>query len=136
MTNTMTKREVLMALINAVSAMPELIASFDDGENAEVNIKDNVLAYAENELVLLDRKAGKAKSQKSKTQRENEGIKESIVNALTLIGRAVTISELIKEGEGMHDFSCQKLSALLKQLTAENRVQRIEEKKITRFAVA
>ena len=135
--NTLTKRQVLMALKSALSGSGVVInAETSETKIYEMDdIKEEVLAYIMNEVALLDKKALASKTNKSKTQKENEPIKEQIVNALRLFGRAVTISELIKEGEKMSGYSCQKLSALLSQLVKEGRVVRIEDKKSARFAV-
>ena len=67
----------------------------------------------------------------TKTQIENEEIKAQILEVMTSEPKA--IKELQAENESLAEYTNQKLSALLKQLVSENKVERIEEKRVAKF---
>ena len=96
-------------------------------------IADNemLMEFIDNEINLLTKKA--SSSAKTKTQIENESIKEKIVNVLKELDTPVTITELQKSNDAMALYSNQKISALLTQLVDENKVQRIVDKKKAYF---
>ena len=62
---------------------------------------------------------------------ENEEIKAQILEVMTSEPKA--IKELQAENESLAEYTNQKLSALLKQLVGENKVERIEEKRVAKF---
>ena len=95
---------------------------------------DMLVEFIDNEISLLEKKS--SKSTQTKTQVENENIKDKIVEVLLELDKSVTITELQGANEEMATYSNQKLSALLKQLVEENRVVRIPDKKKTYFTVA
>lgn len=99
----------------------------------EVKSNENLIAFIDNELDLLSRK--NSKSTMSKTQVENEKIKDVIYNTLVETGTPVTITELQKANEDLAVYSNQKISALLKQLVDNKVVNKIVEKRVTRFYV-
>lgn len=98
-----------------------------------VGNRQDLVDFIDHELELLDRKS--SKSAETKTQVENKGIMETIVNELTRIARPVTITELQNESEDLKEYSNQKLSALLKKLVDSNQVVRTTDKKKTYFSV-
>ena len=67
----------------------------------------------------------------TKTQIENEEIKAQILEVMTSEPKA--IKELQAENESLAEYTNQKLSALLKQLVGENKVERVEEKRTVKF---
>jgi len=95
---------------------------------------DMLVEFINNEISLLEKKS--SKSTQTKTQIENENIKDRIVEVLLELDKSVTITELQGANEEMATYSNQKLSALLKQLVEENRVVRVPDKKKTYFTVA
>ncbi len=116
--------------------------------NAKVTKKDNfeevikiakelgrtdLVEFAQHELELLDKKAG---TKSTKVNDEQVALMEKIVNALTEIGRSVTISELQKENAEMAEYSNQKLSAMLKKLVDNKQVTKIVDKKKSYFTIA
>ena len=120
MANKMTKREYFTILANTIKGI-------------EMENKEEILAFIEHEIELLNKKH--SKSGNSKTQKENIAIMETIVSALETVGRPVTITELQKEVESMSEYSNQKLSALLKKLVAEVRVVISTDKKKSYFSI-
>lgn len=101
----MTKKQYFGVLL-------ELVQGNEDLEN-----------FINHEIGLLEKKS--ASGTKTKNQVENESIKEEILNALNEFDRAVSVTELMNKVA----YSNQKLSALLKQLVEENKVERVEEKR-------
>ena len=104
-----------------------------DGNEITVTLedfKDELIAYIDNEISLIEKKAEKAKTQKSKTQKENEVFKAEILAVLENQTSPLPINEGVGMSETFSGFSCQKMSALLKQLVDSGKVNRqIIEKK-------
>ena len=111
----MTKKEMFGEILKRVSDNTEMVE------------------FLNHEIELLERKA--SKSTQTKTQKENEGIKEIILNALTEIGKPVTITELQNANTELAEFSKQKISALLKQLVDSQVVDKMIDKKKSYFTV-
>ena len=117
MANKITKREVIGMMMN------------------EVSIKENdvYMAYLQNELALLDKKAQNKKA--TKTQSENVGIKEVILEVLSDgVGRTVT--EIQKANSKLTELSNQKVSSLVRQLVEDKKVIREEKGKKAYFTLA
>lgn len=104
-----------------------------EGELQNDITSQDVVNFVNHEIELLDRKH--SKTSQTKTQKENELIKESIVKVLTEIDRPVTITELQNESAEMEVYSNQKLSALLKQLVQNGIVTKTIDKKKSYFSV-
>ncbi len=100
-------------------------------EMNEVQADEIVKNYLVHELELLDKKSTSRKT--TANQENNKEIKEIIVAKLVELGRSVTITELQKESEELGEYSNQKLSALLKQLKEDGRVDKMKDKKATLF---
>ena len=111
----MTKKEMFGEILKRVSDNTEMVE------------------FLNHEIELLERKA--SKSTQTKTQKENEGIKEIILNTLTEIGKPVTITELQNANTELAEFSNQKISALLKQLVDSQVVDKMIDKKKSYFTV-
>lgn len=96
-------------------------------------IADNemLMEFIDNEINLLTKKA--SSSAKSQTQKENDNIKEKIVELLKSTDMQYTITEFQNAFEEMKAYSNQKLSALFTQLHKENKVERVVDKKKTYF---
>lgn len=104
-----------------------------EGELQNDITSQDVINFVNHEIELLDRKH--SKTSQTKTQKENELIKENIVKVLTEIDRPVTITELQNESAEMEVYSNQKLSALLKQLVQDGIVIKTIDKKKSYFSV-
>lgn len=115
----MTKMTYAQALEVAINAV----------ENEEVVEKLKALK------VQLE-KRGSGKKGMTKTQKENEGLMETITNALAELENPVTVTELIATGEGLEGYTNQKISALLRKLVEAGKVVKTIEKKRAYFAVA
>ena len=97
------------------------------------NRETDLIAFIDHEVELLDKKHSKSGS--TKTQKENVEIMEKIVNALAVVGKPVTVTDLQKEVSEMAEFSNQKLSALLKKLVDNGEVVKTIEKKKSYFSL-
>lgn len=122
----MTKREYFVTLRAVV---------LDD---ATIQNKEDVLAFIDHEVELLDKKS--SNKTPNKVQVENENIKAVVTEVLAEIGKPVTITELIKDerlatytiGEDVKVMTNQKLSAIIKRMP---NVVRTEEKKKAYFSL-
>ena len=117
MANKITKREVIGMMMNeeVVKANPTYVA------------------YLENELALLDKKAQNKKA--TKTQEQNVGIKATILKVLATIGSG-TVTEIQNGNEELSTLSNQKVSALVRQLVDAGEVVRTTDKKKSIFSLA
>ena len=117
MENKITKRNVIEMMMNeeVVKANPTYVA------------------YLENELALLDKKAQNKKA--TKTQEQNVGIKATILEVLATIGSG-TVTDIQNGNEKLSALSNQKVSALIRQLVESGEVVRTTDKKKSIFSLA
>ena len=99
---------------------------------AEANGRDDLVEFAKGRIAVLDRKAENKKP--TKTQEENVAIKAEIMSVLTNEG--VTVSDLQSKSDVLGSLSNQRVSALLRQLMAEEKVVKTVDKKKSFFALA
>lgn len=116
MANKITKREVINAMLSE-----ELVKA-----NA------TYVAYLENELALLEKKAQNKKA--TKTQTENVGLKATILEVLAQ--GSGTVTEIQSRNTELKALSNQKVSALIKQLVDEGKVSKSTEGRKSVFALA
>lgn len=104
----MTKREKFAQVIATIN-----------GLDLDPTVKAEMVKFLDHEVELLNKKSGK--SGMTKTQKENVELKARMLDALTEIGRKVTVSEFQTLTEfAPPKFSNQKVSAMLNQLAKEN----------------
>ena len=117
MANKITKREVIGMMMNeeVVKANPTYVA------------------YLENELALLNKKAQNKKA--TKTQEQNVGIKATILKVLATIGSG-TVTDIQNGNEELSALSNQKVSALVRQLVESGEVVKTTDKKKSIFSLA
>ena len=94
--------------------------------------KTELVAVMEHELELLAKK-NSADRKPTKAQEENNGIKGVILETLIVNGDKMTITEMQKANAELGELSNQRISALLKQLKEDGKVERIEEKRKAYF---
>lgn len=87
--------------------------------------------FCEHELELLAKK-NSAEKKPTAVQVANEGIKDSIYEGMEN-GKLYTITDLIKGVEACADLTNQRVSALVRQMIADGKVERIEEKRKAYF---
>ena len=117
MANKITKREVIGMMMNeeVVKANPTYVA------------------YLENELALLNKKAQNKKA--TKTQEQNVSIKATILEVLAIIGSG-TVTDIQNGNEELSALSNQKVSALIRQLVESGEVVKTVDKKKSIFSLA
>ena len=117
MANKITKREVIGMMMNeeVIKANPTYVA------------------YLENELALLNKKAQNKKA--TKTQEQNVGIKATILEVLATIGSG-TVTDIQNGNEELSALSNQKVSALVRQLVESGEVVKTTDKKKSIFSLA
>ena len=122
MTNSkkMTKRDYFNLLR---ASYPETASNYDE-----------VIAFIDHELELLAKK-NSAEKKPTAVQVANEGIKSAILEGMEP-NRLYTITELIKEIPECADMTNQRVSALVRQLKDDGKVERVEEKRKAYFRLA
>ena len=83
-------------------------------ENTPIANRPDLVEFCKHEIELLDRK----KSKETKSQKENSALMERLLEDLIVIGKAVTISEFMKESDTVktEGLSNQKISALFSKM--------------------
>lgn len=123
MTNKkMTKRDYFNGLLGVIENHKDNIENYEEFK-----------AFIEREIELLNKK--RSNSKPTKTQIENEKIKEKILIAFEKIDEPVTITELAKM-DSLTEYSNQKLSVLCHQLVDEHEVVNTKVKKVSYFKIA
>ena len=99
-----------------------------------VQANAELVAFIEHELELLSRKSS-SNGEKNPTakQAENEALKDAIYNNMEE-NRLYSITEMQKEFAECAELSNQKMSALLRLMIEEKRVERIVDKRKTYFS--
>ena len=115
----MTKKETINLLIDVLMG------------NKEVEDIQMFIDFLTHERELLERKS--SNSGQTKTQKENEILKEKIVETLKELNKFSTITEIQESNAELADLSNQKISALLKQLVDTNVIEKVIEKKKAYF---
>lgn len=124
----MEKKKTINEMLNEVIAL------------AKENNREDIVAFATERIEINNRK--RANQTKTKTQVENDNLKEVIIEVLTSLDKASTISE-IQDADKRLQFdsenkpiSNQKMSALLKQLVDSETVTKVMEKRKAYFKIA
>ena len=101
-------------------------------EKAEVKADEKLVKFIENELALLAKKSS-AEKKPTAVQLANEGIKDTILEVLSANGGYMTVTDIQKADESLTELSNQKVSALIRQLKDEGKIEKIEEKRKSYF---
>ena len=104
-------------------------------ELAEVKANPTLVEFIDHELELLAKK-NSADKKPTAVQIANEGIKSVILETLAENGGKMTISEMQKVFPCCAELSNQRVSALIRQLIADGKVERLEEKRKAVFRIA
>ena len=122
MANKMTQRDYFNEAIRVFK-----------GEEPTVSA-DDMVAFFEGRIEVLDRKSANKKP--SKTQEANEALKVLVLEALEGAENPMTVSEVIKAKAELNGLSTQKVVPLLKALEADGKVVKIADKKKSVFTLA
>ena len=99
---------------------------------AEVKANPELVKFIDHELELLAKK-NSAEKKPTAVQIANEGIKSVILETLAENGKMMTISEMQKVNAELGEMSNQRISALVRQLINDGKVERIEDKRKAYF---
>lgn len=97
--------------------------------------KERLVKVMEHELELLAKK-NSAEKKPTAVQIVNEGVKLVILETLANSEKMMTISEMQKVNEELGELSNQRVSALIRQLIADGKVERVEDKRKAYFKLA
>ena len=103
---------------------------------SEVQANPDMVAFIEHEIELLAKKnAGDKKP--TVNQVANDGYKDIIFAEMTANpDKLYTVTELIKNVDGLGDLTNQRVSALLRQMIEANGVEKIVDKRKSYFRLA
>ena len=105
-------------------------------QGMEVSVSaDEIVAFAEHEIELLNKKAGSKSKKETANDAENARLMEVIVETLTSSEKAMTVSELMTANVELGELSNQKVSALMKKLVDGGRVQKSTDKRKSVFSI-
>ena len=96
-----------------------------------VSDRQDLVDFIDHEIELLSKKS--SRTAPTKTQLENEKIKEKIVATLVELGKYATITDIQNANTELADLSNQKISALLKQLYDNKIIEKVIDKKKAYF---
>ena len=94
----------------------------------------DVIEKLDKMLVQVNKKSS-ANRKPTATQLENEGLREKIVEYLRNTGKKLTVSEMMKEIEGLEELSNQRITSLATFLYKEGEIDREVEKRKAYFFV-
>ena len=124
MTKKMTKKEMFAVVVEVV----------ENTTSVPAERKAEMIEFLNHEIELLNKKS--SKSGQTKTQKENEILKEQLLSAFAEMEKPVTISEFQElSNEPVAQLSNQKLSALLNQLVKAKKMVKTIEKKKSHFSL-
>lgn len=106
-------------MFNAIKAIPQV------ADNQEM------VDFIDKQIAQL----AKRKSAESKTQKENKALMEVVVDAMAVLNKPATATQIMKSDAYLSELSLPKVSALLKKLIEDGRVERTIEKKIALFSL-
>ena len=89
-------------------------------------------AFIDHELELLAKK-NSAEKKPTAQQVANEGLKSVILNVLTENSGLMTVTDVQKSCEELSALSNQRVSALLRQMRDDGKVERVEDKRKAYF---
>lgn len=98
-------------------------------ENAQL------VSFIEHEIELLDKK-NSADKKPTAQQIANKGVMETIMQVLSENGGLMTVTDVQKSNAALAELSNQRISALLRQLKDEHKVERVEDKRKAFFKIA
>ena len=112
----------------------EAIKALLNGETVENYSTAKAIEFIDGRIAQVAKKNATPTGERkpTKTQLENEGIKEQILSVMAENGNPMTVGELMKE---LGIDSNQKVTSLLTQLRKTNAVVRTEEKGVAYYAL-
>lgn len=114
-----------------------LIVMADNSADFGTITAEQMKAFAEHEIELLDKKKASAKANPNSKTTANDELREKILNALAETpDRKYTITDMQKEFDFLEGKSNQSVSALVRPMVESGEIVRIEEKRKAYFKIA
>lgn len=114
-----------------------LIVMADNGVDFGTITAEQMKAFAEHEIELLDKKKASAKANPNSKTTANDELREKILNALAETpDRKYTITDMQKEFDFLEGKSNQSVTRLVGPMVDDGRIVRIEEKRKAYFKIA
>lgn len=131
-TTKITKKMNAQAILNLMESMDDesVLATVGD---VDITVKD-ATEYLNHEVELLDKKRTSKGSKK--VNEENQRLQGIILEVLSTMDGAKTVSEIQKMNEELDGLSNQKVSALIRGLVTDDKVVKTTEKGKSLFALA
>jgi phosphoribosylaminoimidazole-succinocarboxamide synthase len=101
-------------------------------ELATQNEREDIVGFCKERIAALDKKKSATASKKNTANTE---LAEIVFEALAGIGEDATISQVMKQDDRLNELSNQKVTALMKSLVNDGRVERDNSGKKTVFRV-
>lgn len=112
-----TQKEMFTALIN-----------FVNGEEIDFS-NEELVDFLKGRIEVLDRKSA---NRKTKVNEADEVLKQAITEVLSG-GEKMTVTAIMRANDLLGQQSNQKITALLRKLIAEGKVDKVKEKKTSLF---
>lgn len=104
---------------------------------AEVKANPMLVEFIEHELELLAKKNASGEGKMTATQKENKELKDKIFECMEEEpNKLFTISDMLKLFPCCADLTNQRVSALVRQLKEDGKVERVVEKRKAFFKIA
>lgn len=114
-----------------------LIVMAENGTDFGAISAKDMKEFAEHRIELLDKKKETAKANPNSKTTANDELREKILNKLAENpNRLYTITDMQKEFDFLEGKSNQSVSALVRPMVEEGKVERIEEKRKAYFRIA
>jgi hypothetical protein len=91
--------------------------------------RQDIVEFCEGRIEVLNRKSA---SRKTKVNKEDEALKEAVMSVLSS-GEKLTVTAIMRANELLGQQSNQKVSAILRKLIAEEKVDKLKDKKTSLF---
>ena len=95
-----------------------------------------LVEFIENELDLLARKNAKPSGKQSEKQEANDALKQAMLDYLANDGGQHTVTDFIKNVPECAGLSQQKITALVRQMVEDGKLEKVIEKRVSYFKLA
>ena len=95
-----------------------------------------LVEFIENELDLLNRKNSKPSGKQTEKQEANDVLKQAMLDYLANGGDQHTVTDFIKNVPECAGLSQQKITALVRQMVEDGKMEKVIEKRVSYFKLA
>ena len=95
-----------------------------------------LVEFIENELDLLSRKNSKPSGKQTEKQEANDVLKQAMLDYLANDGGQHTVTDFIKNVPECAGLSQQKITALVRQMVEDGKMEKVIEKRVSYFKLA